>query len=111
MNHENVVSLVGVIESENKLLIVSPLFELGSLRDYVLENNVALEPATLAKFTLDVAKGCEYVASLKIVHRDIAVSLPLGQQQTKKTNNKIKTETESHISISKMCLNTQTRAY
>ena len=74
MQHENVVGLVGVIEGENKLLIVTPLFEFGSLRDYVIEIGTDLDPAALSKFSLDVAKGCEYIASLKIIHRDLAVS-------------------------------------
>ena len=73
MSHENVVSLVGVMESENKLLIVTPYFEFGALRDYVIECGPMLDPNTMAKFTLDVAKGCEYIASLKIIHRDLAV--------------------------------------
>ena len=78
MNHDHVVTLVGVIQDDSKLFIVTPFFEFGSLRDYVLDKRAALEPSTLAKFTVDVAKGCEYVASLKIVHRDIAVSLSVS---------------------------------
>ena len=80
MVHENVVQLVGVVEENEKLLIVTPFFEFGSLRDYILEVGPALEPALLAKFSLDVARGCEYVASLKIVHRDIAVSKRWAKQ-------------------------------
>ena len=81
MTHENVVSLVGVILDGNKLMIVTPFFEYGSLRDYILKVGTNLDPSILAKFSLDVAKGCEYVASLKVVHRDIAVSYAIESCQ------------------------------
>ena len=71
--HDNVVTLIGVVESEGPLVIVTPYFEFGSLKDYLQECGHILEADTLKRFCLDVAHGVAYLAGMRLVHRDIAV--------------------------------------
>ena len=72
--HDNIVPLLGVVEGTNHLVIVTPYFEFGCLKDYLQECGDILDVQFLNKFGLDVAKGMEYLASIKLVHRDVAVS-------------------------------------
>ena len=76
LDHMNVVSLAGVVESEERLLIVTPYFEFGCLKDYLEECGNVLDVPTLVRFCIDAARGVEYIASLALVHRDLAVSTP-----------------------------------
>ena len=68
------MKLIGLVESNKQLLIVTPYYEFGSLKDYLQECGQILDHLTLTKFSLEVARGVEYLASLKLVHRDLAVS-------------------------------------
>lgn len=91
MMHVNVVPLVGVVESNNRLLIVTPLFEFGCLKDYLSECGQMLDTATLTRFCLDCARGVEYLDEIKIVHRDIAVCVIFSFLCPQKENKEGKT--------------------
>ncbi|XP_050436831.1 tyrosine-protein kinase hopscotch-like [Adelges cooleyi] len=73
LNHPNIVKIEGVIEEPNLMLIME-FVEFGSLNTYlrIHENELFEETNQLLKYSLDVAKGMEYLGKLNIVHRDLA---------------------------------------
>lgn len=75
--HPHVLSLIGVCSSPPSKLVVE-FAEHRDLRSYLLENRATayrpalILPDDMLDFSLQVAHGMEYLASLKIVHRDLA---------------------------------------
>ncbi|CAG5118264.1 unnamed protein product, partial [Candidula unifasciata] len=100
VNHPNVIQLLGVCTQKGPLLAIVEYCELGSLRNFLrcskfknkaswenrikygndVDGTVAdnlLDPRNLTcrdlfSFAWQIAKGMDYLASLKIIHRDLA---------------------------------------
>eukprot|EP00039_Didymoeca_costata_P024373 m.10120 g.10120 ORF g.10120 m.10120 type:complete len:1037 (-) comp4203_c0_seq2:1459-4569(-) len=70
-NHRNVVRLLGVCMQEEPLYIIVELMGLGSMKDYLRENNRA-EAKELLGMALDISVGLGYLANHNFVHRDLA---------------------------------------
>lgn len=83
-HHPNVLSLVGVcFDTEDQLpIILLPFMANGDLRAYLKSQRrlrasskdfpEGLSENVLMRICLDIARGLEYLAALKFVHRDIA---------------------------------------
>ena len=69
-SHVNVVRLIGVVTVGDPLLIVLEYCEGGSLE--LLLQQCKIEPKLQHQFSVDCARGMEYLSSLNYVHRDLA---------------------------------------
>ena len=75
-NHRNVCSLVGVVTTPRDVpvLILLEFCAGGPLGDHILEMGTdAIDTATLLTYIAEVLRGLEYIAGLRIVHRDVAL--------------------------------------
>ncbi|CAL1528849.1 unnamed protein product [Lymnaea stagnalis] len=71
--HDNVLGLVGLAEKEPGIpYVILPFMEKGDLLTYVRDPDVTLTLYEVIKFGADIAKGMDYLSSLKFVHRDLA---------------------------------------
>ena len=80
--HRHVVRTLGVVWSEEPLMIVMELMAKGSLDKYLWKNKRRLsgaakrdgkpETGTLVGWLRDAARGCLYLETLKVIHRDLA---------------------------------------
>lgn len=70
LRHENVLGLLGVCTSSRPILGVLECGELGRLSDVV--GGTALAEVQLLQMSLDVAKGMEYLAGRRVVHRALS---------------------------------------
>ncbi|VDN19608.1 unnamed protein product [Gongylonema pulchrum] len=74
MRHECVVRLYGVVLDTKAVMLVSELAPCGSLLECV--QNPALRETffidTLCKFSMQIARGMEYLANERLIHRDLA---------------------------------------
>ncbi|XP_077983307.1 hepatocyte growth factor receptor-like isoform X2 [Glandiceps talaboti] len=72
-DHPNVLSLIGVcIDEDQSPLIVLPYMKHGDLKSYIEKPDREFTLGKLITFSLNVAQGMAYLASLKFVHRDLA---------------------------------------
>jgi len=73
LNHENVVRFLGIFVCNAESYLVTEFMNLGCLLD-VLRGSLApsLSETELKYMALGAAKGMEYLASMNIVHRDLA---------------------------------------
>lgn len=72
-DHPNVLSLVGLILSQNKFpVIVTEFMEKYDLKHYLAVNKSSVTLPQSIQFILNIARGMEYIARLKLVHRDLA---------------------------------------
>ncbi|XP_033744660.1 hepatocyte growth factor receptor-like [Pecten maximus] len=72
-NHPNVLSLIGVCIDKGEFpLVILPFMENGDLLAYIRDEQNMPLVKDLVFFGLDIAKGMEYLASIKFVHRDLA---------------------------------------
>jgi serine/threonine protein kinase len=68
-DHENLIKIFGVCFSKNKIdSIIMEYMNSGSLLTNLLESNVSTLKEAI-HITSDIAKGCEYLESIKMVHR------------------------------------------
>ena len=70
-DNDNVVRLIGVVTVGDPMLVVLEYCELGSLESFLI-NDADVGAAVQLKVAIDCAKGMEYLASLRFVHRDLA---------------------------------------
>ncbi|XP_033114548.1 hepatocyte growth factor receptor-like isoform X3 [Anneissia japonica] len=71
--HENVLALIGVcINKEGVPLVILPFMKHGDLLTYIRDPKYDLTARELLVFSLHIACGMSYLASLKFVHRDLA---------------------------------------
>ena len=69
-DHINIVNLLGVVTAGQPLMIVLELCPRGELKQMVKKKRVPLK--TKIHMIYGVAKGMEYLCSLKFIHRDLA---------------------------------------
>lgn len=74
LDNDNIVSVVGIVK-EPEIMLVMEYLAKGSLIRYLrsiekIGQDISSIP--FVKFSLDIAKGMEYLESKKIVHRDLA---------------------------------------
>ncbi|CAL9698465.1 unnamed protein product [Knipowitschia caucasica] len=72
LSHPHIVRLVGVSYLD-PVWIVMELVEHGELGQYLVNKQELLSQATLTLFSLQICKALEYLESLSLVHRDVAV--------------------------------------
>ncbi|XP_077977579.1 plexin-A2-like [Glandiceps talaboti] len=73
-DHPNVLRLLGVcVDKDSNPLIVLPYMKNGDLKSYVSDEMKDFTVGTLVTYALHVAKGMEYLTSVKFVHRDLAM--------------------------------------
>ncbi|XP_062498996.1 tyrosine-protein kinase receptor TYRO3-like [Corticium candelabrum] len=88
LDHPNVVTLIGISWNKdgtqntlrNSPLIVLPYMELGDLNNFLkkyrfrnfFRKNTSIDISQLLKFSLQIARGMEYLAGKRIIHRDLA---------------------------------------
>lgn len=80
--HINIVNLMGLSTQQGKLCVIIEYCRFGNLRNYLKERRPTQPPNPppieqlnlfhLTSFCLQVAKGMQYLASQKCIHRDIA---------------------------------------
>eukprot|EP01118_Nematostelium_gracile_P008863 TRINITY_DN2959_c0_g1_i4.p1 TRINITY_DN2959_c0_g1~~TRINITY_DN2959_c0_g1_i4.p1 ORF type:complete len:728 (-),score=108.04 TRINITY_DN2959_c0_g1_i4:19-2202(-) len=70
--HPNIVQFLGLYTTNGTRYIVTEYAENGSLQDYLKHNQGKLTIGDKVKFLVDAAKGMEYLASQKVIHRDLA---------------------------------------
>eukprot|EP01134_Creolimax_fragrantissima_P007708 CFRG7708T1 len=75
LRHENIVRIIGICgvdEAErSEICILMEYLPEGDLKLY-LEKNPEISTAERLWISLQIARGCEYIASKNLVHRDIA---------------------------------------
>ncbi|KAK7401752.1 hypothetical protein VNO78_13477 [Psophocarpus tetragonolobus] len=72
LNHQNVVKFVAACKDTHFYMILTEYLQKGSLRVYL--NKLKSKPICLEKvisFSLDIARGMEYVHAKGIIHRDL----------------------------------------
>jgi serine/threonine protein kinase len=92
LHHFNVLSLLGVCLRATPYLLVVELMDNGDLKSYLRYCRTAhtglVGESALLKLSRDVCAGCEYLASVKFVHRDIAArNVLLGSQYVAKISD------------------------
>ncbi|XP_065209595.1 fibroblast growth factor receptor homolog 1-like isoform X1 [Planococcus citri] len=80
--HENVLKLLGCCTLDGPLFLITEYSSHGNLLDFLRKNHPStgaqkvtqnqLSEEILMIFALQIAKGMEYLASIKFVHRDLA---------------------------------------
>lgn len=72
-NHPNVMTLIGLVFTESRRpCLVLPHMSNGDLLKYVKDESKSLRIGDILNFSLDIARGMEYLASQKFIHRDLA---------------------------------------
>lgn len=75
-DHPNIVKFIGAVVDDPGMgpMIIYEFCEHGPLKDYLSQaSNVTIEvQEQLFRFGLDIAKGMEYLASKKVIHRRLA---------------------------------------
>lgn len=69
-DHPNVLGLIGLVYSPVKVFLSIQPFMSKNLLNYVRDEDSG--PLLLAKFTLDIASGMEYLSEMECVHQDLS---------------------------------------
>merc|ERR1711998_542657 len=75
LSHKNVLGLVGLCVKEDSMLIATPFCEKGSLRTVLRDARKNGNPIGFDEkidMCAQIARGCKYLISCNVVHRDIA---------------------------------------
>ena len=77
LNHERIIKLYDVVDTENYLFIFTELCLGGSLKDYIISkynnsnNNYFIRDSESSAIIRNVMQGVEYLANNGIIHRDL----------------------------------------
>ena len=76
LNHERIIKLYDVINTEQYLFIFTELCEGGSLKDYIISrynsnNNYFMKDSECATIIKNIIQGLEYLNNNGIIHRDL----------------------------------------
>lgn len=71
LNHENLLNLYEVFESENSLYLVMEIYNGGDLVTLIRRNNAVFSPEEIQSYMYDLLKGLKALDELNIMHRDI----------------------------------------
>ncbi|UXI16519.1 palmitoyltransferase ZDHHC15 [Sarcoptes scabiei] len=71
LNHDNIISLIGVCSS-SPVYVVMELAEYGELRSFLLKNGSQLEQRRLIEYSYQISSALAYLEYRQFVHRDIA---------------------------------------
>ena len=76
LNHERIIKLYDVINTEQYLFIFTELCEGGSLKDYIISrynsnNNYFIKDSECATIIKNIIQGVEYLVNNGIIHRDL----------------------------------------
>lgn len=73
VKHPNVLGAYGIIYDKDPIKLVMEYAPGGSLKSYLEKTSPLVTTVDeLSRFSVDAAKGLEYLASIKIIHGDIA---------------------------------------
>jgi len=80
--HTNIINLLGISSQSGELCLIMEYCRYGNLRQFLKQRRPVISPLShpieeltlvhLTSFCLQVAKGMDYLASQKCIHRDIA---------------------------------------
>lgn len=93
--HKNIVPLKGCIMQDNMLMLVTPCYNFGTLRDYLDNEKDAINDKQKKTYCKQIASGMQYLSSHNCVHRD----LRLCHVYLKNTNNLVIAD----FGLSRMC--------
>lgn len=81
LNHENIVKTLGYVE-ESYMMLIFEYMPLGSLLSCIKNSHQDdLHSLPLQKYAYDIARGMEYLESMRIVHCDLALRNILVKSQ------------------------------
>ena len=74
IQHENIVSVFGVVLESSSIMIITELAPLRSLLECLKEPNLrnTLNVPTLTNFATQICAGMRYLESRRLIHRDLA---------------------------------------
>ena len=70
--HQNIINLLGVCVHREPVYIVMENVDGKNFECFLVRHGPGLRPNQLAKFSMDVAQGMEYLASKNCIHCDLA---------------------------------------
>ena len=76
LNHERVIKLYDVVDTEEYLFIFTELCQGGSLKDYIISKynsnqNYFMKDSECSKIIKNIMQGVEYLTNNGIIHRDL----------------------------------------
>lgn len=78
VNHPNLLKLLAVCMT-NQMMLITQLMPLGCLLDYVRTHRDKIGSKALLNWSVQIARGMEYLESRRLVHRDLAARNVLVQ--------------------------------
>ena len=76
LNHERIIKLYDVVDTDDYLFIFTELCSGGSLKDYIISkynsnNNYFMKDSECSNIIKNIMQGVEYLANNGIIHRDL----------------------------------------
>jgi len=71
VRHPCLCPCLGAHVDSNMVVLLAPLFPLGSLESYIFEKDFDLPSKMKLQMAVDIAEACAYLHSVGIVHRDL----------------------------------------
>lgn len=87
MHHENIVKIEEVHEAPDEVIVVMELMNCGLLSDF-MRNTPKMSGAVIRQIMLQLLRGLAYMASIKVIHRDIKPNNILIEKFEKTGNEK-----------------------
>uniref|UniRef100_A0A915AXK9 Tyrosine-protein kinase n=1 Tax=Parascaris univalens TaxID=6257 RepID=A0A915AXK9_PARUN len=97
LDHRNIVRLYGIAPQQEPMMIVLEFAENGSLKSH-LKGHPETQVDMLIKYVTDAARGMFYLASRKVIHRDVAArNCLLGKEYEVKISDFGLSESEVNV--------------